>query len=92
MKGKAEGPWMRKHTKCPTSLQKRTRKAALSACARAMQTLESIDVSRVDPDIAMEHRGLHQRARSHCEGLRAGTDRRGAAQRYVLGTDGSGLA
>jgi len=40
------------HTKCSTPLQKRVRKA-LRACIRATRTLNSIDVTKVDADIAL---------------------------------------
>ena len=39
-------------TKCSTPLQKRARKA-LRACIRATRTLNSIDVTKVDADIAL---------------------------------------
>ena len=44
---------MRQHTKCSTSTQERARKA-LRACIRATRTLKSIDVTKVDADIAFD--------------------------------------
>jgi hypothetical protein len=48
-----EAKRMRQHTKYSTPLQKCARKAR-RACIRATRTLKSIDVTKVDADIALE--------------------------------------